>query len=108
MKIQERKQKRERRHKRVRSRLLGTSSLPRLVVFRSNKKLHAQLVDDQRNKTIASVLVLLKDAGKAGTAMAEKAKVIKVTKVMFDRGGYKYHGNVKKFAEAAREGGLQF
>ncbi len=86
----------------------STSSLPRLVVFRSNKNLHVQLVDDQKNTTIASVLVLLKDASKAGKAMAEKAKQLKVTKVMFDRGGYKYHGNVKKFADAAREGGLQF
>ena len=88
--------------------MLATSSLLRLVVFRSNKKLHAQLVDDQKNKTVASVLVPLKDSGKAGKSMAEKAKEIKVTKVMFDRGGYKYHGNVKKFADAAREGGLQF
>lgn len=86
----------------------GTKALPRLVVFRSNKNIQGQLVDDTKSRTLASVLMLLKDAGKAGKALAEKGKELKVTKVIFDRGGYKYHGNVKKFADGAREGGLQF
>lgn len=86
----------------------GTKELPRLVVFRSNKNIQGQLVDDTKGKTLAFVTAPLADAKKAGTLIAEKGKELKVKKVMFDRGGYKYHGNVKKFAEGAREGGLQF
>lgn len=82
--------------------------MPRLVVFRSNKNIQGQLVDDEKSKTLASVLLPLAQSKKAGTLIAEKGKELKITKVMFDRGGYKYHGNVKAFAEGAREGGLKF
>ncbi|OHA69060.1 MAG: 50S ribosomal protein L18 [Candidatus Wildermuthbacteria bacterium RIFCSPLOWO2_01_FULL_48_16] len=106
--MQERNTQRQRRHRRVRAKIRGTAKLPRLVVFRSNKNFEAQLVDDEKGKTLAFVEVALKNTEKAGTAMAQLAKEKKVTKVVFDRGGYKYHGNVKKFAESARKEGLQF
>lgn len=105
---EERKQKRARRKARIRAKIQGTSRLPRLVVFRSNKNFEAQLVDDLTGKTLARVQVALKESEKAGSTIAELAKAKKVTKVVFDRGGYKYHGNVKKFADSARKGGLQF
>lgn len=104
------------RHNRVRSRVLGTAKRPRLSVFRANRHIYVQLIDDSAGKTLASVSSLeLKSKGKksdkakaVGKAMAEKALAAQITNVVFDRGGYKYHGRVKALAEGAREGGLKF
>jgi large subunit ribosomal protein L18 len=111
-------QARARRHKRVRGKIFGTAERPRLVVFRSNTGIEAQLVDDVEGKTIAAAgwLQLKKSfkgnktqqAAEVGKLLAEKAKQAKVEQVVFDRGGYLYHGRVKALAEAAREGGLKF
>lgn len=112
---------REIRHKRVRKRLKGTSERPRLCVFRSNKHISAQIIDDDKGHTLVSASTLSKEfkalnikstncdaAYNVGKILAEKAKKLGITKVCFDRGGYKYHGRVKKLAEGAREGGLVF
>jgi large subunit ribosomal protein L18 len=111
-------QARARRHKRVRGKIFGTAERPRLVVFRSNSGIEAQLVDDVDGKTIAAAgwLQLKKSfkgnktqqAAEVGKLLAEKAKEAKVERIVFDRGGYLYHGRVKALAEAAREGGLKF
>lgn len=79
----------------------------RLVVFRSNKYIYAQIINDAKGETLVSVNKET-DATAAGKKLAEKAKVKKVKQVVFDRAGYKYHGDIKKFADAAREGGLEF
>lgn len=105
--------KRNRRHKRVRAKIFGTARRPRLCVFKSNQHIYAQLIDDEKGKTLvaASDLEIKKSAEKTkelGKLIAEKAKVKKIEKVVFDRGGYKYHGRVKALAEGAREGGLNF
>jgi large subunit ribosomal protein L18 len=106
-----------RRHKRVRKHAVGTTERPRLVVFRSNRGIAAQLVDDQTGRTIAAASSLnLKSAkgskidqsAEVGKLLAQNAKQAKVKSVIFDRGGYLYHGRVKALAEAAREGGLEF
>lgn len=107
-----------RRKKRIRAKVQGTSTRPRLSVFRSNISLYVQLIDDENNKTIVGISqkhVKAKekqtpiDAAKAvGTLLAQKAKDMKITKVVFDRGSYAYHGRVKAVAEGAREGGLEF
>jgi large subunit ribosomal protein L18 len=112
------RQARERRHRRVRRRLGGTSERPRLVVFRSNRGIEAQLVDDLERKTLASAghLALPKSfkgtkteqAAQVGKLLAENAKKAGIETVVFDRGGYLYHGRVKALAEGAREGGLRF
>lgn len=137
----EKQQKRSRRHKRVRAKLFGTAAQPRLCVFRSGKHIYAQLIDDEKGKTlaVASDLELksakrkakiakpqLKDknlqeekkeivrtrkvavAYGVGELIAGKALQKKIEKIVFDRGGYKYHGQVKALAEGAREGGLKF
>ena len=105
------------RHDRVRSKISGTKDCPRLSVFRSNSQIFVQLIDDVKGVTLASsssVELKLKNGGNAegaavvGKDIAEKAKKIKVSKVVFDRGGYLYHGRVKALAEAARENGLEF
>lgn len=104
------------RHNRVRSVVNGTASRPRLSVFRSAQHLYAQLIDDQTGTTLAAAsTVELKTKGKktdksteVGTVIAEKAKAKNITTVVFDRGGYRYHGRVKALAEAARAGGLEF
>ena len=107
--------KRERRHVRVRRNVSGTEARPRLVVFRSLKHIYAQLVDDTANKTIATVgdldILTMKKTEKAtevGKRIAERAKAAGITKVVFDRAGYQYHGRVKAVAEGARKGGLEF
>ena len=108
--------KRVRRHNRVRSRVVGSAVRPRLAVFRANQHIYAQLIDDESHKTLASVSTLkMKTAGSksdaaiaVGKAIAEKAGEHKISEVVFDRGGYKYHGRVKALAEAAREAGLKF
>jgi large subunit ribosomal protein L18 len=106
---------RERRHLRVRTKVTGTEQRPRLVVFRSLKHIYAQLVDDNANRTIATVtdqdILTMKKTEKAtevGKRIAERAKAAGITKVVFDRAGYQYHGRVKAVAEGAREGGLEF
>jgi large subunit ribosomal protein L18 len=108
---------RVRRHKRVRSKIFGTAERPRLVVFRSNRGIEAQLVDDLEGRTLAAAswLQLSKakgtksdQAAEVGKLLAQRAKDAGVTAVVFDRGGYLYHGRVKALAEAAREGGLHF
>ena len=135
----EKKQKRYRRHKRVRAKIFGTSEVPRLCVFRSNKHIYTQLIDDERGKTLVAcsdtklknsklktqnskpklkTKSLKKEeiasggkiaiAYEVGKLIAEKAIKKKIKQVIFDRGGYKYHGRVKALAEGAREGGLKF
>ncbi len=116
-----RNEHRRRVHERVRSRLSGTTGRPRLNVYRSLEHIYAQLIDDSRGKTIASASSLdqevrkeLKGGGNMAAArvigriLGERAKARGVTEVVFDRGGYKYHGRVKALAEAAREAGLKF
>lgn len=112
----EKKAKRIIRHKRVRAKAEGTSNKPRLCVFRSNQHIYAQLIDDTTGKTILAVndsTTKGKDkksdsSKKIGMEIAKKAVEKKITEVVFDRGGYKYHGRVKALAEGAREGGLKF
>ena len=111
--------KKERRHKRVRAKIFGTKETPRLSVFRSNKYIYAELINDEESKTITaasdftetkeikSVKGKIKKAEKVGEIIAKKAKEHKIKKVVFDRGGYKYHGRVKALAEGARGGGLE-
>jgi large subunit ribosomal protein L18 len=106
-----------RRHRRVRAKVAGTAERPRLVVFRSNRGIFAQLVDDQAGRTLAGAgWTGLGDtkgsktdqARAVGEALAEAAKKAGIERCVFDRGGYLYHGRVKALAEGAREGGLQF
>jgi len=111
-------QARTRRHKRVRGKVFGTAERPRLVVFRSNTGIEAQLVDDGAGKTLAAASSLqlkksfkgnkTQQAAEVGKLLAERAKQAELETVVFDRGGYLYHGRVKALAEAAREGGLRF
>lgn len=100
--------KRIRRHKRVRARIKGIADIPRLCVFRSNKYIYAQIVNDETGKTLAFSKEKFSKAKKAGKTIAEKCKSLKIEKIVFDRGGYKYHGRVKALADGAREGGLKF
>lgn len=110
-------QERQRRHARVRTKVSGTPECPRLNVFRSNSHIHVQVIDDVNATTLAAVSsVSLKlenggniEAAKAvGTAIAQKCAEKNITKVVFDRGGYVYHGRVQALADAAREAGLKF
>ena len=104
----EKQEKRKRRHRRVRAKIKGTGEVPRLCVFRSNKYIYAQIIDDEKGKTLANAKAELNKAAKVGEDIAKKAIKEKINKVVFDRGGYKYHGRVKALAEAARKGGLKF
>ena len=110
---------RQKRHARLRLTLSGSAERPRLAVFRSTNQIYAQLIDDTAGKTLASASTLDKDfKGKAnatregaaavGKAIAERAKKAGVSAVVFDRGGFLFHGRVKALADAAREGGLEF
>ncbi len=109
-------EKRVRRHQRVRGTVSGTSSRPRLAVFRANQHIYAQLIDDVSGKTIAaassaeikSKATKTDLATEVGKSIAKKALDNKIETVVFDRGGYQYHGRVKALAEAAREAGLKF
>jgi large subunit ribosomal protein L18 len=110
-------QQRLRRRRRVRARIRGSAARPRLSVFRSNRGVFAQLIDDDAAVTLASVswteaelrkLGPLEQAKKAGELLAERGKQAKVSECVFDRGGYQYHGRVQALAEGAREGGLRF
>ncbi len=107
------------RHERIRRHMHGTESSPRLNVFRSNTGIYAQIIDDDHKKTICSASSLDKElnlkngsnveaASKVGELVAKRAKEAGITKVVFDRGGYLYHGRVKALADAARENGLEF
>ncbi len=97
---------RDRRRKRIRSEISGTSAMPRLSIFKSNTGVYAQLIDDSVGKTLAAARG--KDAGKVGAEIAKAGSAKRVTKVVFDRGGYLYAGKVKVLADAAREAGLSF
>ena len=111
------RQARERRHKRVRGKVHGTPERPRLVVFRSNRGIEAQLVDDTAAKTVAAASWLqlqgfggdkTEQAAEVGKLLAQNARKAGVERAVFDRGGYLYHGRVKALADGAREGGLVF
>ena len=105
------------RHKRVRKNISGTSEMPRLNVFRSNTQIYAQIINDETGTTLASsssVQLKIKKGGNiegaklVGADIAKKAKEANISKVVFDRGGYQYHGRVEALADAARENGLEF
>lgn len=116
-----REEQRQRRHRRVRRRLTGTQERPRLNVFRSLTNIYAQVIDDTQGHTLVSASTLEAEVVKAvgdkpkaeaahevGRILAQRAKDAGITKVVFDRGGYQYHGRVKALADGAREGGLDF
>ena len=114
----DRKMERQRRHLRVRRKISGTAERPRLCVYRSNTNLYVQIIDDVAGNTLVAASTLDKEiktkhankeaAKELGTLIAKKAADKKIETVVFDRGGYIYHGVVKELAEAAREGGLKF
>jgi large subunit ribosomal protein L18 len=117
MTVKTKPQARLRRRRRVRAKVRGTAERPRLSVFRSNRGIGAQLIDDVSGHTVAAVnwtegdlkaLKAMEQATKAGELLAERAKAAGVESVVFDRGGYRYHGRVKALADGAREGGLSF
>ncbi len=121
MSAKDKRAKRVRRHLRVRRKIQGTSERPRLCVFRSLKHIQAQVIDDVLGRTLVAVSTSepafkekescggnVKGAALAGKLLAQRASEKGITKVVFDRGGYLYHGRVKALAEAAREGGLSF
>ena len=108
---------RQRRHERIRNKIVGTSTCPRLSVFRSNANIQVQIIDDTKGNTLvscSSIEMKLANGGnidaakKVGAEIANRAKAKNIENVVFDRGGYIYHGRVKALAEAAREGGLKF
>ena len=110
---------RKSRHARVREKVVGTASAPRLNVFRSNSNIFAQIIDDEKGITLVSASSIDKElklanggnteaASRVGELLAKRAKNAKIENVIFDRGGYQYHGRVKALAEAARENGLKF
>jgi len=112
------KTQKEKRHKKVRAKIQGTEERPRLCVFRSNKHIYAQIIDDEKGWTLVSASDLeIKDsrknkktnlAQKVGQLIAQKAKEKKIKTVVFDRGGFRYHGRIKTLADEARKQGLQF
>ena len=117
MSVTTRPARRLRRRRRVRAKVRGTAQRPRISIFRSNRGINAQLIDDDAGRTLAAVawteadlkgLPRMEQASKAGQALAQRAKEAGIERAVFDRGGYRYHGRVKALAEAAREGGLAF
>jgi len=117
MTVQTKPQRRFRRRRRVRAKIRGTAERPRLSVFRSNRGMFAQLIDDDEARTVVAVawtepelrkLASLDQAKRAGEILAGRAKEAGVETCLFDRGGYRYHGRVRALAEGAREGGLRF
>jgi large subunit ribosomal protein L18 len=117
MSLKTKPQSRLRRRRRVRAKVRGNGDRPRLAVFRSNRGIQAQLIDDDRGHTLAAVAWTESDlrklepkdqAKKAGELLAQRAKEAGVETCIFDRGGYRYHGKVRLLAEGAREGGLRF
>jgi large subunit ribosomal protein L18 len=113
-------EQRIKRHTRIRKKITGTAERPRLAVFRSNKHLYAQLIDDVAGRTLASASTVdpslrsksmansVEFASQVGSLMAERAAALEITNVVFDRGGFRFHGKVKALAEGARQKGLQF
>ena len=108
-------QRRLKRRRRVRAKIVGTAERPRISVFRSNRGISAQLIDDLNGRTLAAVewtefrgVTKMDQATQVGKALAERAKSAGIERAVFDRGGYQYHGRVKALAEGAREGGLTF
>ena len=110
-------QKRRRRHRRVRGKVHGSAARPRLCVFRSSKGIYAQVIDDDAGRTLAAASTLplggssgtkSERAAEVGKLVAQRARDAGIAKVVFDRGGYLYHGRVKALADGAREGGLEF
>ena len=121
MSVKSREQKRTRRHLHVRKHVAGTSQRPRVSVYRSLSQIYAQIIDDTTGKTLVAVSTIDKElrekigklkkaeqAKEVGKALAQRAQKAGIQQVVFDRGGYRYHGRVKALAEAAREAGLQF
>jgi large subunit ribosomal protein L18 len=117
MSVQTKDAQRLRRRRRVRAKVRGTAERPRLSVFRSNRGVFAQLIDDAAGRTVAAVnwvepelrkLQSMEQAKRAGELLAQRAKEAGVETCVFDRGGYQYHGRVKALADGAREGGLRF
>ena len=114
IKKESRNEMRKIRHERIRKQIIGTKDIPRLNVYRSNKNIYVQIIDDENGVTLASASSMkmkgnnTEVATKVGEAIAKEAKKVKITKVVFDRGGYLYHGRVKALADAARENGLEF
>ncbi len=117
MTVLSKQQRRLRRRRRVRAKVSGTASRPRLSVYRSNRGVFAQLIDDREGRTLAAVnwtepelskLKAAEQAKRAGELLAERAKEAGIDGCVFDRSGYRYHGRVKALAEGAREGGLSF
>ncbi len=123
MAVKTRREKRIIRHKRIRKKIFGTAERPRMAFYRSLNNLYVQIIDDEKGHTIISASTIdkdfvqkygkrggksIEDAKRLGEFIAEKALEKGITKVVFDRGGFKYHGKVKAFADAAREKGLQF
>ena len=109
------KEKKDRRHAKIRTRVFGDAARPRLAIFKSNRFIYAQIIDDESGKTLAAASSAKAKKGTkseqskmVGKEIAEKAKTAKISKVVFDRGGFAYKGRVKNVAEAAREGGLKF
>lgn len=121
MKVQEKVERRIRRHKRVRKKVFGTAERPRLCVFKSNRYIYAQIINDEKGETICAASSLEKElreklnstkdrtaAREVGLLIGKRALEKGIKAVVFDRGGYKYHGRVKELAEGAREAGLEF
>ena len=115
--INDKNKQRQRRHERIRNKVIGTESCPRLSVFRSNANIHAQIIDDAKGTTLvscSSIELKLANGGnveaakQVGTEVAKRALAKGIENVVFDRGGYIYHGRVEALAEAAREAGLKF
>ena len=115
MSVATRPARRLRRRRRVRAKVRGTAQRPRISVFRSNRGMFLQLIDDDAGRTVAAVtwtepelkgLARMEQATKAGAVLAQRAKEVGIERAVFDRGGYRYHGRVKALAEAAREAGL--
>jgi large subunit ribosomal protein L18 len=115
MSIKTPEQRRLKRRRRVRAKVVGTAARPRISIFRSNRGIAAQLIDDEAGRTVAAVswteddlrsLKKAEQASEAGKVLAQRAKDAGVERAVFDRGGYQYHGRVKAFAEGVREGGL--
>ena len=116
MAFTERDEARQKRHRRLRARIAGTAERPRLAIYRSLSQIYAQVIDDQSGRTLAAASSLeTKDKAKkseaataVGAKIAEKARAAGIQEVIFDRGGYRYHGRVKALADAARSNGLRF
>src|SRR5574344_1495296 len=114
IKKESRNEMRKVRHDRLRKSIIGTKDIPRLCVYRSNQNISAQLIDDENGVTLATASSLkekgnnIEVATKVGTEIGKKEKTLKIKKVVFDRGGYQYHGKVAALADAARQEGLEF